>query len=297
MDWDNARVFLAVARAGQFLAAARQLGVDHATVSRRIGALEKALGARLFERRPNGCALTPAGEHFLAMAERVEAEILRVQSQLSATALETSGTVRIGAPDGFGTLFLTPRLGRLMARHPALNVQLVPLPRTFSLSRREADIAIVIERPEEGRLVTRKLCDYSLSFYASRDYLEEHGAPRGVEELTDHTIVTYVQDLVFTPALNFMPELYGPRHRRFECASAVAQGEAVRAGAGVGILHDYQAKRDAALVRVLPEVRFERAYWLVTHADTNDLVRVRATAEFIAQEVAANRPLFLGEKP
>jgi DNA-binding transcriptional LysR family regulator len=299
MDWDHARIFLAVARAGKFLAAGRALGLDHATVGRRVGALERELGARLFERRTNGCALTAAGERFLAVAERVETEMLRAQAELGAAGVDMAGAVRIGAPDGFGTLFLAPRLGRLVEANPGLTVQLAPLPRTFSLSRREADIAVVIERPEEGRLIVRKLVDYTLSFYASRDYLARAGTPESVDDLTRHTLVTYVQDLIFSPVLNFMPEAFGPRFRRFECASAIAQGEAVRAGAGVGILHDYAARSDARLVRLLPARRFERSYWLVTHADTRDLLRVRAVADFIAAEVAAARASFApqGDRP
>ena len=110
MDWDNARIFLSVARGGQFRAAAKRLRLDHATVSRRIGALESELGARLFDRRTNGCVLTPSGERFLSAAERMEADMLRAQAELSANDVEIAGTVRIGAPDGFGTFFLTPRL-------------------------------------------------------------------------------------------------------------------------------------------------------------------------------------------
>lgn len=292
MDWDNVRVFLGVARAGQFLAAARQLGVDHATVSRRVGALEKTLGARLFDRRTNGCFITPAGEHFLAMAERVEAEMLRAQSQLSAATVDISGTVRIGAPDGFGTMFLAARLGKLMARHPGLNLQLVPLPRTFSLSRREADIAIVIERPEQGRLVVRKLTDYTLGFYAARAYLEAHPMPASLEDLREHVLVTYVQDMLFSTELNFLPDVFEARFRRFECASTLAQARAVEAGAGIGILHDYHTSEDERLVPLLSAHRFSRTYWLVTHADTHDLMRVRAVVDFIAQEVAGNRAYF-----
>ncbi len=293
MDWDHARIFLAVARAGQFLAAARQLRLDHATIGRRIGALEAALGTRLFERRTNGCVLTPAGERFLIAAERVEAEMLRAQADLSDTDVEVAGTVRIGAPDGFGTLFLSSRLGQLMARHPRLTVQLVPLPRTFSLSKREADIAIVIDRPEEGRLHIRKLTDYSLSFYASRDYVTRHGAPPDREALGRHSLVTYVQDMQFTASLNYFPEGFGPSYRRFECAGVLGQIEAVRAGAGVGILHDYHACTDEALVRVLPDVAIERTYWLLTHDDTRSLARVRAVAEFILDSVGAARQTFL----
>ena len=293
MDWDNARLFLAVARAGQFLAAARQLHLDHATVSRRIGALEKSLGALLFERRTNGCRLTASGERFLAAAEKIEAEMLRAQADLSASEVEVAGTVRVGAPDGFGTLFLSPRLGALVARHPRLNVQLVPVPRTFSLSRREADVAVAIDPPEEGRLRVRRLTDYTLHFYAAKTYLAAHGVPQSVDDLPAHVLVTYVQDLIFSNALDFMPELFGPRYRRLENASAVGQAEAVGAGAGIGILHDYHARLDARVEVVLPEVSFRRAYWIVTHEDTRDMLRVKVVSDFIAAEVDAARAMFV----
>lgn len=293
MDWDHSRIFLAVARSGQFLAAARQLRLDHATVGRRITALEQALGARLFERRTNGCLLTPAGERFLVAAERMEAEMLRVRSDLGETDVEVAGTVRIGAPDGFGTLFLSPRLGALMARHPRLTIQLVPLPRTFSLSKREADIAIVIDRPEEGRLHVRKLTDYTLGFYAALEYARTHGVPETVEHLAAHTLVTYVQDLQFAASLNYFPQGFEPRFRRFECAGVLGQFAAVRSGAGLGILHDYQARHDPALLRILPEVVIERTYWLLTHDDTRTLARVRAVADFITAEVQREKGLFM----
>jgi DNA-binding transcriptional LysR family regulator len=292
MDWDDARFFLAAARAGQLSAAARRLGVDHATVGRRISALEAALGARLLERRPTGCTPTRAGERFLEVAERMESEWLRAQGEFAEGQIEMTGAVRIGAPDGFGTLFLAPRLGKLAERHPGLTLQLAPLPRAFSLSRREADIAVTLERPQEGRLTARKLVDYTLGFYAAPAYLEQAGTPRTLDDLARHRLVTYVHDLVFTPELVFAPEIYGPNFRRFECASALAQGEAVRAGAGIGVLHDYVAAQDRGLVRVLAQLSYERSYWLVTHADAHDLMRVRAVADFIVAQVSAQRAVF-----
>ena len=177
MNWDDVRIFLAVARAGQILGAARRLELNHATVSRRIAALEEALGAKLFRRLTTGSELTPAGERFLAVAERMEADMIAARSELAGGGEAVSGTVRIGAPDGFGVAFLAPRLGALTAEHRDLKIQLVPVPRSFSLSRREADIAITIERPAEGRLVAQKLVDYSLGLYASRAYAEANGLP------------------------------------------------------------------------------------------------------------------------
>jgi DNA-binding transcriptional LysR family regulator len=296
MDWDNIRIFLSVARAGQFSAAAWQLRIDNGTVGRRINALEKSLGVRLFDRQTTGSVLTAAGDRLYKAAEEVEAQLLRAQSDLSRSDVELSGTVRIAAPDGFTTLFLCSRLGLFKTRYPSLTVQLVPMSRTFSLSKREADLAITIEKPEEGRLSVRKLIDYSLHFYAAKTYLAEHGIPQRLEDLEHHCLITYVQDLIFADQLNFMPELYGPTYRRLECSTAVGQLEAVRGGAGIGILHDYAAYRDERLQIVLPGMVFERSYWIVTHLDMRELSRVRAMAEFIIAEVAAQKPIFRTSK-
>jgi len=293
MDWDNIRVFLSVARAGQFLAAARQLKIDHGTVSRKIGALEKSLGVRLFDRQTTGCVLTSAGDRLYAAAEEVEAQLLRAQGDLSQSDVELSGTVRVAAPDGFTALFLCSRLGKLKRKYPSLTIQMVPMSRTFSLSKREADIAITISRPEEGRLTVRKLTDYSLHFYAAKNYLAEHGTPQTIADLERHCLITYVQDLVFADQLHFMPELYGPNYSRLECSGAVGQLETVRGGAGIGILHDYAAHPDPHLQIVLPDASFQRSYWIITHVDMRQLSRVRAVSDFIFAEVGAQRSIFL----
>lgn len=292
LDWDHLRIFLAVARAGQMLAAARQLGLDHATVGRRLGALEASLATRLIERRTTGSALTPAGERLLAHAERVETEMLQAQAALGNVDLALAGTVRIGAPDGFGTYFLAPRLGRLAEEHPGLAIQLAPLPRSFSLPKREVDIAVTLQRPSEGRLVARKLTDYTLGVYASHDYLERTGAIAETRDLAGRLLVTYVPDLVYSPALDYFEAFREIEARRLECASVVGQMEAVRAGAGVGILHDYAARTHAELVQVLPELSFRRSYWLVTHADIRDLRRISEVEDFIAEAVREARASF-----
>jgi DNA-binding transcriptional LysR family regulator len=292
-DWDDLRFFLAVARAGRLTAAARHLEADHTTVSRRISALEGALRAKLFERKPQGYSLTEQGERLLGLAEGMETQALAVASQVGGADLALSGTVRIGAPDGIGTYFLAPELGALAERHPSLTLQLVALPRTFSLSRREADIAITLEQPTEGRLVSRKLTDYRLRLYASRDYLARHGPMADLADLAGRTLVTYVADLIYSPVLDYFSGLEKYTARRYECASVVAQLEAVRAGVGVGILHDYAVRQFPELQAVLPEVSYLRTYWLVTHADLRNLRRVDEVYSFILSRVRANRGLFV----
>ena len=293
MNWDDARMFLAVARTGQLLAASRRLGVNHATLSRRVSALEEALKTRLLIRRTNGCDLTAEGEAFLRAAERMETEMLAVQASIGRIDTAVAGTVRVGAPDGFGVSFLAPRLGRLTARHPELKIQLVPVPRSFSLSQREADIAITLERPEQGRLVSSKLTDYTLGLYASRDYLAENGTPETVEELKAHRRVGYVEDLIFTASLNFTGEIMRSWDASFEISSATGQTEAVRSGAGVGILHDYIARQYPELVSLLPDNSIRRAYWTTWHESARDLARVRTVAEFVQELVRQEHAIFL----
>lgn len=293
MNWDDVRLFLAVARSGQFLAAAKRLNVNHATLSRRVTALEAALGTQLLARRPQGCELTEEGERFLAAAERMETEMLAAQAGLGRTGTAISGTVRIGAPDGFGVSFLAPRLGRLVSRHPELKLELVPVPRSFSISRREADIAITIDRPEQGRLVSSKLTDYTLGLYAAKTYLAAAGVPETVENLRDHRRIGYVEDLLYSASLDFTGEVMRNWNASLEISSATGQFEAVRSGAGIGILHNYIAARHAELVRLLPQTTIRRAYWITFHESARDLARVRAVAAFIQELAATERRVFL----
>ncbi|SDO72449.1 LysR family transcriptional regulator [Phyllobacterium sp. OV277] len=285
MNWDDVRVFLSVARSGQILGAAKRLGVNHATVARRLTALENDINTKLLTRRTNGCELTHAGEEFLLSAERMEAEMLSIRSSLGDADVSISGSVRIGAPDGFGVSFLAPRLAILTARYPDLKIQLVPVPRSFSLSRREADIAITVDRPDQGRLVAKKLVDYTLCLYASRSYLAEHPAPQNIEDLAKHRLVGYVDDLVISPSLNYAPEITRDWRPAFEISSAIGQVEAVKAGAGIGILHTFIAREYSDLVPVLPERTIHRSYWLAYHESVRTLRRITAVSSFISDLV------------
>ncbi|MCI4665969.1 MAG: LysR family transcriptional regulator [Neomegalonema sp.] len=288
-------MFLAVARAGQILEAARRLGVNQATLSRRVAALEEAIGAKLLVRRPHGSTLTEAGEKLAATLERMEGELANAHAELSAEEQAVAGTVRIGAPDGFGVAFLAPRLARFAERYPALRVQLAPTPRSFSLSRREADIAVMVGRPEVGKLVARRLTDYTLSLYASRSYLAAYGAPSSAADLSAHRLVGYVEDLIHAPGLSYTREFLRNWRSQIEIAGAIGQVEAVRAGAGVGVLHDYLARDAPDLVSVLPSLRVRRAYWLAMHDDLRSVGRVRVASDFLGEIVDEARSQFVVE--
>ena len=288
MNWDDVRVFLAIARHGQILGAARSLGLNHATVARRLTALEESLGSRLVHRRTVGTELTGDGERFLEAAELMESASLAATEAAGGDSI-VEGVVRIGAPDGFGVAFLAPRIGELVERHPGLRVELVPVPRTFSLSRREADIAVTLERPREGRLIARKLTDYRLGLYASRAYLARHGTPAELPDLAQHRLVGYVGDLLFTASLDYTAEFLKDWQSAVSVSSAMGQTEAVRAGAGIGILHGFMARHDSNLVPVLPERSLTRSYWTVVHEDLRTIRRVALVSDFLAEIVARER--------
>jgi DNA-binding transcriptional LysR family regulator len=293
INWDDARIFLAVARAGQILGAARRLDLNHATVSRRIAALESALDAKLFRRHTAGSELTPAGERFLGVAERMEADMIAARAEIAGDGEAVAGTVRIGAPDGFGVAYLASRLGALTTEHPELSIQLVPVPRSFSLSRREADIAITVDRPTEGRLVAGKLVDYTLGLFASRAYAAAHGLPQTVADLPKHRLVGYVPDLVASPSLDYAEEFSPGWDAGFAISSALGQTEAVRSGAGIGMLHTFIARAlpDLLPVSAVPTIR--RAYWLVYHESMRPLRRIQTVAGFITRAVEKEKGLFV----
>lgn len=295
MNWDDAKIFLAVAREGQMLGAARRLGTSQARLSRRIAALEEAVGARLLDRTTKGSDLTEDGRIFFEAAERIEAEMLSGLAQLQGRRSEVHGTIRIGAPDGFGSAFLAPRLHKLALEYPDLHVQLVPMPRSFSLSRREADLAVMVGRPDRGRLRARRLTDYTVGCYAARDYLAARGRPKCVEDLRRHDLVGYVEDLIPSADFAYATEISRDWTARIEISTAIGQLAAVRSGAGIGVLHDFMAAGEPDLVPLLSGHIATRAYWMVWHENMRVAGRVRAAAGFIDAEVKAAASMFQRE--
>jgi len=292
-DWDDLQSFLAVARSGRLTLAARRMGVDHTTLGRRLQSLERALGANLFERHATGYSLTAQGESLLASAEAMEGLAMTIMEDLAGSSGSLSGAVRIGTPDGFGSFFLAPRIGQLAARHPDLEVQLVAMPRLFSLSKREADIAISLAQPDAGRLHGRKLTDYELGLYAARTYVAANPPIASVADLPGHRFISYIDDLLYTPELDYLPQISRDIRPQLKSASLVAQFRAVEAGAGIAVLPCFLVDGHADLVRLLPtEVSLIRSFWLLIHSDLRHLSRVRVTAEFIAEEVRRNSRLF-----
>ncbi|WP_353233875.1 LysR family transcriptional regulator [Diaphorobacter ruginosibacter] len=279
MDWDNLRYFLELARAGTLLGAARRTGVEHTTVARRIQALEKQMGAPLFVREASGHRLTEAGRQLLPAVEAMETAVLGAESAAPANASAggLSGLVRVGATEGFGTQILAPHLAQFTLSHPGLSIDLLALPRLLHLSRREADIVISLERPTRGSVIVSKLANYTLCLYGQREYLARRPLVARREDLRHHAFVNYVDDLLFTKELQFIDQLHAPERFAFRSTSISAQYEAVRIGAGLGVLPAFMADRDPVLSRVLPnEAMFTRTFWMSMPQEARQLARIQA---------------------
>ncbi len=286
MDWDDMRIFLAVALADSLSAAGRRLAIDASTVGRRVARLEQALGATLFVKTPQGYALAPEGERLMPHAEAAETALAGAEDALSGPG-DLGGQLRIGAPDGCANYLLPQVAARLCEAHPGLEIQIVALPRVFNLSKREADMAIAVSQPQAGRLVVQRLTDYNLHLAAHEDYLRAHPPIRDREDLRGHRMIGYIPDMIFDRELDYLAET-GMELAQLTSNSVSVQMQAVRAGAGLGIVHDFAIPFCPGVRRVLTaQVALTRSFWLIRHADDRRSQRMNRLADALAQGIRA----------
>lgn len=275
-DWDDLRIFIAAARAGSLGGAAVRLGVDAATVGRRVARLESTLKSTLVVRSTTGLQLTAAGAQLLDMG-------LEAESAMEAAARVTqsdtlAGVVRISASEGFGVSIVAPALPALRRTSPGLRIELAATSGFLSPTRREVDMAITLAAPDAARLIVEPLTPYQLALYASPDHLAQHGAPRTVDDLAAFDIVGYIDDLIYAPELRYLDEVRPGLTPHVASSSIRAQKEIIAAGGGIGVLPCFLAK---GLVRVLPSVLIERRFWLATHRDVHDTARMRSVRTWL----------------
>lgn len=289
MDWDDLRIFLAVARSDSLSGAGRVLKIDPATVGRRIARLEEGIGVRLFTKTPQGYALTEAGANLIPHAERAEGAVMGAGDAVAAKQGLT-GQIRLGAPDGCANYLLPQVIARICDENPGLEVQLVALPRVFNLSKREADMAVAVSRPEAGRLTVQKLTDYKLHLAASRDYLERNPIASRAD-LGRHRFIGYIADMIFDKELDYLAEIGAHSHQGtppLASNSVSVQLNFLRQGAGVGVVHDFALPAAPELRRVLTDdISLTRSFWLIRHADDGRVARLTRFATALTAGVRA----------
>ena len=278
MDWESLRHFSLFATHGSLSGTARSLGVEHATVARRIAALEADLQVKLIDRRGRRLVLTPDGERIAAMARAMEKDAAAIE-RVAAGARDTlSGEVTISAPPALAAARLVAPLAALRERHPDLDIRLIGESRSAVLERREADIAIRLSRPEEGELTIMKLGVMPFRLYASPGYLEN------VPE-SEWTFIGYDGPMTLAPHQLKLREIAAGRRVAFTASTAEIQLSATRPGAGVAILPDFMAEGvDGLECLGVDEPVFRRDIWLVIHSDMKAAASIRATIEALKSE-------------
>lgn len=282
-SWDDLRFFLAVHRRGSHAAASRELRVDPTTIGRRLGALERSLGARLFDRTPAGLAPTEAGAALFARAERIEAEVLASEREIRGADARLTGHVRVTAGDGLIHYVLVPALAELRRTHPGISIELRSDTRALDLSRREADVAVRLSRPREPSLVARRLGPMRFGLYAARAYLDRRASPRSAADLADHDFIGFEAALDDIPQVRWLRRTVPGIRWVVRASTTTAQVLACAAGYGVALLATFTEAADPRLVRVLPRLACpSRDAWLVVHEDLKRNARVEAVMAWIA---------------
>jgi DNA-binding transcriptional LysR family regulator len=297
LNWSALKDFLAVAETGSLSAAARRLGVSQPTLTRRMAALERDLQAELFRRSPRGFELTEVGEALLEPARRMEDEAHAAAIAVTGHDRELAGVVRITATEGLANDWLAPELARFREAHPRIVLEVLVQNTVLNVLRREADIAIRLNRPQQPELVARRVGELQLGLFASRSYLAAHGDPRTLDELAAHQAVAFDEADRYTGAGRWIERRLAAADVVYRANTLGAQRAAIRAGLGIGAQSCFIAARDPELVRVLPdaEVRFE--IWLVTHPGLRRSARIRAVYDFLAKRLSESRALLGGSPP
>lgn len=283
MDWDDLRVFVAVARAGNLSQAARTLRLDHSTVSRRIAQLEFCVGGALFQRHRAGLQATALARTILPYAEAVEGGIVGLQEALRGGDDVPSGVVRLATMEGIGSLYLARRLPPLIERHPALRVELLTSPQQVNVSRREADIFLSFFEPSGRFLHCERAGSFALSLYASQAYLQARGEPASAADLRHHHFAGYLEDLIQLSTVRWLDEVIAEPNVVFRSNSMISQMAAAAGGAGLVLLPRFAVAHEPDLRPVLErEVVVRRDIWLSVHHDLQYTRRVRVVMDYLA---------------
>ncbi|MEC3918966.1 LysR family transcriptional regulator [Nocardia sp. CDC160] len=287
---DDLLVLLSVGRTGRYVSAAEELGINHTTISRRIAALEQALGGRVLIRGAGGWELTDLGREALTAAEAIESAV----RSLTSDTPTLEGVVRMSATDGFSAYVAAPAIADVQRRHPKLAVEIVTATRLASLQRSGFDIEVVVGKPQLRRARAIPLGDYTLALYASHGYLADHPAPTSVDDLARHPLVYFIDSMLQVDDLDLAPTFAPMMRESISSTNVFVHVEATRAAAGLGLLPCFMADQHADLVRVLPEISVRLTYWLVARAETLRRPEVAAIVEALRTQVDTHRDMLMG---
>jgi DNA-binding transcriptional LysR family regulator len=259
MDWDKLRIFHAAAEAGSFTHAGDTLRMSQSAVSRQVSALEKDLRVALFHRHARGLVLTEQGEMLFRTAGEILGKLATAEAMLTDATTKPAGDLRVTAPTGLGTVWITQRLREFLDQYPEIRVNLILAEGQLDISMREADVAIWASEPQHGDLIRRPLFTMQIHAYASAQYIKKHGAPQALDALDKHRIVSYSGiPQAHLSAIRWLEiagrEGLAPRTPAYTANSVIAMKYAIRSGIGIGLIPDYLTNEETDLVPVLRDV-------------------------------------------
>jgi len=295
-DWNDLRYFLAVAKHGSTLAAGRALKLSQSTVQRRLTALERKIGRKLVRRHPTGYRLTEFGEEMLPYVERVAQAVLAVEQRLDEAKRDAVGVIRLTCPEPLVyRITQSALLDRFHARYPGLRIEFVMSDKYLDLMKGEADVALRSGDTDDAELVGRKVADSLWAVYASRKYIEQHGAPERVEDLNRHLLVGFDETMANHRAAKWLQQVAPNAQIVARNNSVLGLVYAVKSGVGLAPLPTALGDAEEDLVRVLgPIPELARIWRLLTHPDLRRTPRVSAFFDFMTEEIEALRPILTG---
>jgi DNA-binding transcriptional LysR family regulator len=282
LEWDHLRVVLAVHRARSMQSAAQLLEVDRATVLRRLDALEARLGARLFDRRRDGCVLTRAGLEIIATVEGIEQAMTALEHRVHGDDRRAEGVVTVTVPEFFAVKVLVPALPRLRTAHPGLTIEMRSGHGFLNLARGEADIALRNRRPDHNSLVSRRVGTVAIGLYASRAYADARGLPPG-DDYAGHDLALFDESLAGMPGAGWIEARIAGARIAMRSNEILPLLAAARAGAGIACLPAIAALGEPDLVPVAPGIIGRPDIFLITHRDLRRRARVRVVFDFIVR--------------
>lgn len=297
ISWDDFRLIKAIADGRGLPGAAAQLGLNHSTVFRRLGQVEQALGATLFERHRTGYGLTPVGEEMVELATRLDDEITGFTRKVAGRTISPAGELRVTTNDSLLIHLLTPLFARFQRECPDVRLDIVLSNEPLNLSKRDADVAIrATDNPPET-LVGRRVARIAWALYGrAADFPRpERPAPR---DLADRPWVSLGDNLAALKAVRFIRQHVAPERVVYRINTVLGLAEAVESGIGIGHLPCFIGDVRPTLVRLAePDPGFAADLWLLTHPDLRQSARVRVFLDYLAGEIGKSRPLFEGDRP
>ena len=292
MNWNKIKIFHAVADAGSFTHAGELLNLSQSAVSRQVSALEEDLNVPLFHRHARGLKLTAQGETLFRAAHEMSARIAMTEALLTEAKEKPSGELTISATVGFGSTWLTPRIGEFLEHYPDTNVHIVVTDKELDLSMREADVAIRMRQPVQPDLVQRKLMTFHHHVYAAPEYLKRFGTPQRAEDLDDHRLIIYGEEAPsYIANINWLiaAGTDDPASRRpvLRVNNVYGLLLAVESGVGIAAIPDYMVRGNNRITQILPDLegpQFDT--YFVYPEELRDSLRIGVFRDFLIRKVA-----------